>query len=325
MSSAAGGPSARSASRRTRGSLSASAIFRMRSRSSIARIARPRPRPRIAALRRRHRAGRARSPTRVAWLPVTSAAIASRRVTADRGSAGGRCAVAAQRSRSHVRSPSGGSFFARTVRASDSKPRAASDQRRGFDIVHRVRRRQSGDQDRFGFRDLRGGVVRQPSERGGDLAPRFPGVQVRHRSPRARAAASALRRPPPACAPFAPARWPPRRECRRRRSAPARSAESSPAVRVARSRESPSGGRCLAAPSLQRREASPRSSAAHPRPAASALGATAPPPLSQSRAARSAEIAELFSRMSRCHDPVTAQSIRAFARSDRKDTRSSRR
>jgi len=81
-----------------------------------------------AAAKRRTSASASFSPRSitdvVAWLPVTSAAIASRRVSADRGSAAGRCAVAAHRNRSHVRSPSGGSFFARTVRASDSNPRA---------------------------------------------------------------------------------------------------------------------------------------------------------------------------------------------------------
>ena len=50
--------------------------------------------------------------------------MARRRVRTDRGSAAGRCAVAAHRNRSHVRELSGASFFARTVRASDSKPRA---------------------------------------------------------------------------------------------------------------------------------------------------------------------------------------------------------
>ena len=94
----------------------------MRSRSSTRASV-----PAAAAAKRRTSASLSLSPRSiteaVAWLPVTSAAMASRRMIADRGSAAGRCAVAAQRSRSQVRSPSGAAFFARTVRARDSKPR----------------------------------------------------------------------------------------------------------------------------------------------------------------------------------------------------------
>ena len=183
----------------------------------------------------------------VAWLPVTSAAIASRRVSADRGSAGGPL-----RGRGPAQQIPGALAERRQLlRAHRARERfeaaRRSDQRRGFDVVHRIRRRQSGQQHRFGRRPparrCRTAAGRAPPR----SRPTIPRCSGSRRSPRARAAASAPRRRPPACAPFAPAHSRLPRECRRHRSAPARSAESSRAVRAGRSRESPCAGRCPSA------------------------------------------------------------------------------
>ena len=82
----------------------------------------------------------------VAWLPVTSAAMARRRMSADRGSAAGRCAVAAQRSRSHGALAERRQLLRANVRASDSSPRTEPVTRRRLGVVQRIGRRQLRDE-----------------------------------------------------------------------------------------------------------------------------------------------------------------------------------